>query len=651
MNSKADFVIEFSHDIANPVGGVYAVMASKARALIERYGNNYYTVGPYYYKHVRHLFEEEQVHPELSDLIGELKEDYGIACHYGRWLVPGRPQTFLLDTSARLGELEAIKEQYARQYGIDFPAYDQPLIYEDLQELDIDTTDLNLELVWAESARFFIKGLLGASLFKDKTGVLHYNFYDPSVSVIVDLRKENTRHGLVATCHGVKLAAALSETQTGFYDEAMLAYRQGKTVAEGTERQFGHLVTVIHQIEKRCVENVDVFTTVSKVTSINANYLLGREADLITPNGIDMSHYPTVEQIPVAHDKLRKPLARFLDAYFIPYYNIDSSNALIFLMSGRSEFRNKGYDVFIDALGILNERLRKEKSDKTIFVFLFTYEQYKRPGNQEVIENLAAYGRVRRFVYERVEGVREELLSRLLRREETVLEELLGGEFFRDSQRLLDAFDRPDKRNPPLSVLRIEQDDVIYRGLMKQGFENRSEDRVKIIYYPMLVSVDDGFLSMSYIHALTGADVGVFPSAYEPWGYTPQEAAACGLIAITTDIAGFGAYVDTMIGASKTEGIHVIHRSGRTHQQVVEGLADSLYATARLSAEQRAVQKMKAAQLAQKTDWNYLIDHYIQAHNLALERAKARQVTVPASESPAPTLDTKAPTRKSDTRR
>ncbi|MES0344058.1 MAG: glycosyltransferase [Anaerolineales bacterium] len=631
MNPKADFVIEFSHDIANPVGGVYAVMASKARALIERYGNNYYTVGPYYYKHARNLLEEEEAPAELSNLIDELKESYGIACHYGRWLVPGRPQTFLLDSSARLGELDAIKEQYARQYGIDFPAYDQPLIYEELQALDIDTADLNLELLWAESARFFIKGLLGASLFEEKTGVLHYNFYDPSVSVIVDLRRENTRHGLVATCHGVKLAAELSERQADFYDEAMLAYRQGKTIAEGTERQFGPLVTVIHQIEKRCVESVDVFTTVSEVTSINANYLLGREADLITPNGIDMSHYPTVEQIPVAHDKSRRPLARFLDAYFLPYYNIDSSNALIFLMSGRHEFRNKGYDVFIDALGVLNERLRKEKSDKTIFVLLFSYEQYKQPGNQEVIENLVAYERIRRFVYDRVESAREELLSRLLRREETALEDLLGGEFFRNSQRLLNAFDRPDERSPPLSALRVEQDDAIYRGLMKQGFENRPEDRVKIIYYPMPVSVDDGFLSMSYIHALTGADVGVFPSAYEPWGYTPQEAAACGLIAITTDTAGFGAYVNKEICASTTEGIHVIHRRGRTHQQVVEGLADSLSAITRLSAEQRAEQKMKARQLAKKTDWKYLIDYYIRAHNLALERAKARQETAPVS--------------------
>lgn len=630
MNSKADFVIEFSHDIANPVGGVYAVMASKARVLIERYGNNYYTVGPYYYKHARHLFNKEQVHPELSDLISELREEYDIVCHYGRWLVPGRPQTFLLDASARLGELEAIKEQYARSYGIDFPAYDQPLSYEDLQDLDIDTTDLNLELLWAESARFFIKGLLATSLFKDKTGVLHYNFYDPSVSVILNMRKENTQHGLVATCHGVKLAAALSETQADFYDEAMLAYRQGKTISGGTEHRFDPLTTLIHQIEKRCVENVDVFTTVSKITSINAYYLLGREADLITPNGIDMGNYPNTDQIPIAHDKHRKPLASFLDAYFLPYYVIDSSSALIFLISGRYEFRNKGYDVFIDALGVLNERLSKEKSDKTIFVFLFTYEQYKRPGNQEVIENLAAYGRIRSFVYERVERAREEFLSRLVRRKEIALEELLGGEFFRDSQRLLDVFERPDTRNPPLSVLTIGQDDAICRALMKQGLENRPEDRVKIIYYPMPVSVSDGFLSMSYIHALTGADVGVFPSAYEPWGYTPQEAAACGLISITTDIAGFGAYVDTKIGTSNTGGIHVIHRRGRSYQQVVKGLADSLYVITGLSPKQRAEQKMKAIELAQTTDWNCLIDHYIQAHNLALDRAKARQEIMPA---------------------
>ncbi|MDP2750481.1 MAG: glycosyltransferase, partial [Nanoarchaeota archaeon] len=130
----------------------------------------------------------------------------------------------------------------------------------------------------------------------------------------------------------------------------------------------------------------------------------------------------------------------------------------------------------------------------------------------------------------------------------------------------------------------------------------------------------DGLLDTSYYESMTGSHLGVFPSYYEPWGYTPLEAAALGVPSVTTDLAGFGRYIQAGSAQKKNPGVFVLKRYGVSEEKVIEELANTFYLFAMLSKEDRIKNKIEAKHVASHADWNIFVKNYIDAHNLAVDR-------------------------------
>ena len=175
------------------------------------------------------------------------------------------------------------------------------------------------------------------------------------------------------------------------------------------------------------------------------------------------------------------------------------------------------------------------------------------------------------------------------------------------------------KGTPPLLTHDLyDENDLILRSIISANLKNEEQDSVKIVYYPIYLSGADGLLNLNYYEAMQGSHLGVFPSYYEPWGYTPLEAGALGVSSVTTDLAGFGRFFCTECEQSETPGIFVLKRLNKSDNDVVNQLVDVMFNFASLSKEERTANKMQARKTASMADWKFFVNNYIDAHNLAV---------------------------------
>jgi glycosyltransferase involved in cell wall biosynthesis len=153
------------------------------------------------------------------------------------------------------------------------------------------------------------------------------------------------------------------------------------------------------------------------------------------------------------------------------------------------------------------------------------------------------------------------------------------------------------------------------------GFRNQAGDDVMVIYVPSYLNGDDGIFNMSYYELLTGFDLSIFPSYYEPWGYTPLESCAFHVPTITTSLAGFGEWAARQ---KEQGGVVVIERNDSNFDEVTERVADELLRFDRLSKEEKAHAREQAAALAKKADWKHFFKYYRKAYEIALKKRDNR---------------------------
>ena len=127
-------------------------------------------------------------------------------------------------------------------------------------------------------------------------------------------------------------------------------------------------------------------------------------------------------------------------------------------------------------------------------------------------------------------------------------------------------------------------------------------------------------MSLDYEQFVRGCHMGIFPSYYEPWGYTPMECIALGLPAVTTDLSGFGAYVQHHIPKHDEQGICVLNRRTQSFDQTADDLTDYLFEFAKMNRQQRIELRNRAERLSEMFDWSALIQYYNEAHDLAISR-------------------------------
>ncbi len=588
--AKDKLLFEVSWEVCNRVGGIYTVLKSKAAKMASHYRQGYFAVGPYFQKKVAGEFQEEIPTKLLKDAFEELKNE-GILCHYGRWLVDGEPSAVLIDFSGFAGKKNEIKTELWNSYKID--------------SLYTQYFDFDEPIIWGYAAGKLIEAV---SKISDKKVVAHMHEW-LSGSALLYLRNRNAAVAKVFTTHATVLGRAISSSGADLY-----------TVMEKLnpeEEAYKRGIQAKHQTERQCAHNADVFTTVSEITALEAERLLGKKPDMLLENGIDSSKFPTFEEAVMQHRRFKRRIKAFMQYYFFPYYTFDLEDVLIYFICGRYELHDKGVDIFIKALARLNAALKKENG-RTIVAF-FWIPANTASINPELFESKTFYEDVKESVHHAIEGVSEKIIYSLISKKKYSIEQLLGKDIFFEAKKKVLRLSR--KGSPPLSTHKLhdEDKDQILGAFRESGLLNRKEDKVKVVYYPTYLTGADGLLDLNHYESMHGAHLGVFPSCYEPWGYTPLEAAALGVPAITTDLAGFGRYIYKS-QQKKFPGIFVMRRLNRTDEQAAEELAGIMHSFSKLSREERIKNKIEAKHASELANWETLVAKYFEAHRLASEK-------------------------------
>jgi glycogen(starch) synthase len=280
-------------------------------------------------------------------------------------------------------------------------------------------------------------------------------------------------------------------------------------------------------------------------------------------------------------------------------------------------------DLFIESLFRLNQRLRTLPHPPTVVAFIIT-RAATRNINVDVLQNQSMFDDLRITCTSVEHQIGQRLFEAVAHGRFPSPQELLGD----DAQvRLKRAMHAWRSQRPPLIVTHDLVDDAadpILKHLRHRGLFNAAEDPVKIVFHPEFVTATSPLISLDYEQFVRGCHLGIFPSYYEPWGYTPMESVALGVPAITTDLSGFGAYVQGHVPNHNKQGIVVVNRGCQHFDQTADDIADYLFGFAQLSRRERIELRNKVERLSEQFDWSHLVGHYDVAHQLALQRMAAR---------------------------
>jgi len=414
----------------------------------------------------------------------------------------------------------------------------------------------------------------------------------------------------VFTTHATILGRTLASNNVNLYKYLKDINPDQEAVNFGIEAKFG--------IEKQTALNADIFTTVSEITGIEAEHFLGRKPDILLPNGLDMEKFPTFEEASIQHRLMRNKIQQFLLYYFFPYYEFDLSNTLIYFIAGRYEFRDKGVDIFINSLAKLNEKLKQTKSKKTIVAFFWIPADVQAI-DPHLLQNRGRFDDIKKALDDEKGNINSKLLFNLIADKEITKETIFSKNFSDSNKRRLRKFKKNGKPEVITHALHYK-DDKILRSLYSAGLDNAKDDPVKVVFYPIYLTGSDGLLDLTYYEAMQGSHLGVFPSFYEPWGYTPLEAAALGVSSVTTDLAGFGRYICKECANKRMPGVVVLKRETKTDSEITEDLANFMFSFANFTRHERVKNKLMAKSIAAKADWKNLIKEYLRAHKEALKK-------------------------------
>jgi len=415
----------------------------------------------------------------------------------------------------------------------------------------------------------------------------------------------------VFTTHATLLGRYLASDDPEFYNHLPFINADEEAGKRDVYSRFA--------IERAAAHAATVFTTVSQVTSFEAEKLLGREPDMILPNGLSLQRFAAIHEFQNLHREYKETIHEFVMGHFFPSYSFDLDRTTYLFTSGRYEYRNKGMDLFIEAMHRLNQRLKEMPDYPTVVAFIIT-KAATRSINVGTLQSQSIFDELRKTC----EQVEEQMGRRLFRAAangRTVEgDELLDEDEMVRIKQAIHAW--RTGRQPPIVTHDLIDDanDPILKHLRYRGLFNAADDPVKVVFHPQFVTATSPLISLDYEQFVRGCHLGIFPSYYEPWGYTPMECVALGLPAVTTDLSGFGAYVQRHIPEHQEQGIYVLNRRTHGFEDSVNELVEHLLNFVKLNRRQRIEMRNRVERLSEMFDWSQLIDYYNEAHDLALER-------------------------------
>ena len=594
--------LEIAWEACNQVGGIYTVLRSKAEAMVRRWGQHYCLLGPYQARSAGIEFEEAPATGAFGRA-AKLMTDAGYRCSFGRWLVPGRPRIVLLHLDDHRPGLADLKYRLYADHGIDSSGA-EPLVDE--------------VVCFGEAVRMFLSILAedqrtprpGRDVAETRQIVAQVHEW-MAASGIPELRRSGWPGALIFTTHATVLGRYLAMNDPVFYDH--LPFYDAAAEA----RHFN--IAAQHGIERAAAHGSHVFTTVSSITDLECRHLLGRPADLLLPNGLNIERFDVKHEFQYLHERAKNRIHEFTAAHFFPSYTFDLDRTLYFFTSGRYEYRNKGMDVSLEAMARLNHRLKASGSDRTVVFFVVTRAP-TRSITVDALQSVSALSDFRKIVGEVRDQIGERLFQ-LATRGETPDFNSLVDEYWRLRLRRAQQAWRRDALPAVVTHDMIHADtDPVLEKLRACRLFNAPDDRVKIVFHPDFISSTSPLFGLDYDQFVRGCHLGVFPSYYEPWGYTPLESIAAGVPAVTSDLSGFGAYVEHELPEHRPDGVYVNHRRGRHPDASADELAHIMFEFCQLGRRDRIAQRNQVEEYAMHFTWRTLADAYFQAHSLAVQR-------------------------------
>ncbi len=543
-----DYIFESSWEVCNKVGGIYTVLSTRAKTLQTKMHDHIIFIGPDCWGKQRSPYFQEDASLFTDWKIQAKKE--GLVLKIGRWSVPGNPVAILVDFT----QYYAQKNELYTQLWEDFQV-DSLHAYGDYDEASM----------FSYGAAKVVESFYHFYLGSQYKVIYHGNEWMTGLGLLY-IRKYLPEVATLFTTHATSIGRSIAGNNKPLYDY-LFAYNGDQMAGELNMQSK-------HSIEKQTAFHVDCFTTVSDITARECKELLDKPVDVVLPNGFENDFVPRGEEFTRKRKIARKRAFAIANALLGQDFDDDT---LIVSTSGRYEFRNKGVDVYIEAM---NRLLRDDKLKRPVLAFIEVHGWVGEP--------------------------RKDLQERLA-----------SGKHF----------------ETPLEVPQIthwlhnmSHDQVL--GMLKYlDMQNRREDRVKLIFLPCYLTGDDGIVNLSYYDIVLGNDLCIYPSYYEPWGYTPLEAIAFHVPCITTDLSGFGLWVNKELGHSGEieDGVKVIHRTDYNYSEVADNIKDTVAAFSAFSPEEVKRSRMNAERLSRKALWSNFIKYYEDAYDIALKKAEKRK--------------------------
>lgn len=595
-------LFEIAWEVCNQVGGIYQVLRSKTATIGDRWGDKYCLIGPYVEAKAALEFEPMRASGWMGRLVAALREE-GLVVHHGRWLVPGNPRVLLIDHTLNREDLNKIKFRLWSDHRIESPSED-PLIDGAISFGE------GVRHVLEKAAHFWSgPGARGRQL-GDRTIIAHFHEWLGGLGLPM-VRKAKLPVACVFTTHATLLGRYIASNEEGFYDRLPTIKPDADAARYGVKTQY--------QMERACTQAAHVFTTVSAITGEECAHLLGRAPDLVVPNGLNIPQYYAAHQMQILHAEYKERLHQFTMGHFFPSYAFDLDKTLYFFTSGRYEPRNKGFDLCLESLARLNAELKSRNLGVTVVFFIITHRP-TRSLNPVSLEKRGVLNELREVCREIMEGVGEKLFRHGAAGEKIHLDDQIDDYWRLRYKRTQFAL----KTNRlPLTVTHILEDeatDPVLSQMRHLNLTNRAEDPVKVVYHPEFINPVNPLWGIEYEQFVRGCHLGVFPSLYEPWGYTPLECLALGVPAVTSDLAGFGRHVAEHLIGHEELGLSVLRRRGRSFYDAAGDLAQQMLYFCQLRRRDRIALRNASERLSWEFDWSRLGAAYHAAHDLAITR-------------------------------
>lgn len=527
---EIDMLFETSWEVCNKIGGIYTVLSTKAAELRRLYGDRVLFIGPDLSEGAEAQAGFIPAKSLLKYASSRVKLPWGITLRIGRWDIPGSPLVALVGFEGVMPHLDSIFGKMWELYGVD-----------SLHEYG----DYRQSCAFAVASAKAIEALTAHLRLDPMRVVAHFDEWTTGMGLLA-LRHEIPEAATIFTTHATSIGRSICGNGKPLYD-----YFSGY---HGDQMARELNMEAKHSLEKHAAAQADCFTTVSDVTARECRQLLDVAPKVVTPNGFEPRFVPDSRRAAALRSAGR---ARLLEIASILTGRQWPESTFIVATSGRNEYRNKGIDLYLDAI----ERIRSGAPGRDILTLVLVPAHVKEPA--------------------------------------------------------------PDGNGWLTHRLYNEATDAIACRIRAMQSHPGSE-KVAAIYVPCYLDGHDGIVNISYYDLLPALDLTIFPSYYEPWGYTPLESIAFGVPTVSSDKAGFGQWALDEFGPSSSSGVSVISRTDSNYDADVAEVARIIEQRAALPPRQAQALRRAAATTALRADWKYFIARYTEAYRDAFAARDAR---------------------------